>query len=222
MSTVWPAPPLPFLTLLRRETVSRLELLPGVFRGVYDSRLPQLRRNLLPAVRLYTQASAQGLSISIPEFRSTAELIIQVMAEDTGDVELAERMDRYCEIVKARLMSDGDWLQLFERIVSITTEYESTVEGEWRVSTANLTFALQYTEVFEPLIVDWLQTVGMKVDVIDPAADPNTGQPPNIQGGYHGGYPGPDGRIEAEATFTNPTPPEGWTPPPPRRRTRGS
>jgi hypothetical protein len=59
--------------------------------------------------------------------------------------------------------------------------------------------------------------VRLHVDVIDPAADPNTGEPgtpPNVEGGYPGGYPGPDGRVEAEFEVVNPEPPEGWTPPP--------
>ena len=52
---VLPSPmPLPCLTQLRQETASRLRTLPGVFQGVYDSRLPQMKRELLPAVRVYT------------------------------------------------------------------------------------------------------------------------------------------------------------------------
>jgi hypothetical protein len=209
--------PLPFLTELRQQTISRLKTLPGIFRDVYDSRLPQLKRGMLPAVRVYTAASSQGLSISIPEFRSTAQLIIQIIAEDGADPALAERMDRYADIVKARLLSDGVWLQLFERVLSIESEYDRTVEGEWRMTTVSLTFGIQYTEVWEPLVPDWLETVAIKVDVIDPAADPNTGNP-----GYPGGYPGPDGRIEIAATVINPQPPEGWTPPPVAPRDKGS
>ena len=217
--------PLPFLTKLRQETVSRLATIPGVFRGVYDSRLPQIKRELLPAIRVYTASSSEGLSISIPEFRSRASLVIQIICEDVTDPALAERVDRYCDIIKGRLLSDGAWLQIFERVLSIETEVDRTVEGEWRLTTATLSFTLQYTEVWEPYIPDWLESVHIKVDVIDPAADPNTGEPgtpPNVEGGYPGGYPGPDGRIEIDTRIFNPEPPEGWTPPPTPSPDKGS
>jgi hypothetical protein len=209
--------PLPALSQIRQETVSRLSAM-GVFRNVYDARLPQMKRELLPAVRVYTSASSQGLSINIPEFRTTASLMIQIICEDSNDPSLAELVDRYCDIVKYRLLGDGDWLQLFERVTNIESEFDRTVEGEWRLTTATLVFSIQYTEAWEPYVPDWLQTVEIKVDVIDPAADPNTGPPgtpPNVDGGYPGGYPGPDGRIEVDARVLNPTPPEGWEPPTP-------
>jgi hypothetical protein len=210
--------PLPWLAMIRQETVSRLQSLPNIFANVYDSRLPQITRELLPAVRVYSGATSQGLSISIPEFRTTAQLLIQIIAEDTNDPALAERMDRYADIVKARLLSDSTWLTLFERVLSMDTEYDRHVEGEWRTTTATIQFNIQYTEAWEPFVADWLQSVSLKVDVIDPAADPNTGPPgtpPNVPDGYPGGYPGPDGRIEVAADFINPTPPDGWAKPEP-------
>src|SRR5260370_34929068 len=110
-------PPVPYLTTLRQETVERLAGLP-VFKHVYDSRLPQLKRELLPALRVYTSATSQGLSISIPEFRTTAALVVQIVCEDTTDAKIAKRVDRYCELVKARLLRAGTWLQLFERVLA--------------------------------------------------------------------------------------------------------
>src|SRR5580704_363675 len=186
--------PVPCLTKLRHETIERLTALP-FFKHVYDSRLPQLRRDLLPALRVYTSASSQSLSISIPEFRTTASLLIQIVCEDTTDAKIAERVDRYCELVKARLLRDGKWLQLFERVLSIDTEIERSVEGEWRLTTATLTFSLQYTEAWEPFVPDWLESMKIEVDVIAPAADPNVR------------FPGPDGRIEVDARVTNKTKP---------------
>ena len=51
-----------------------------------------------------------------------------------------------------------------------------------------------------------LTSIVIKTDMIDPAADKNTPPvtDPNL-GGYHGGYPGPDGRIEHETHITLPT-----------------
>jgi hypothetical protein len=214
-------PPVPCLTKLRQETVERLHTLCPPFKHVYDSRLPQLRRDLLPAIRVYTTSeTSSGQSISIPDFRVTGELVIQLVCEDITDAKIAARIDRYVDIVKNRLLSDGDWLQLFERVLSMNTEFARSVEGEWRSTNATITFELQYTCVWEPLVPDWFETLRLDVDVIDPAADPNTGPPgtpPNVEGGYPGGWPGPDGRIEVEAQFVNPKPPEGWTPPTPAK-----
>src|SRR5262245_2160404 len=197
------------LTEMRQETVERLAALP-VFKNVFDSRLPQLKRGMLPAVRVYTSSTSDSVSINIPEFRSHVTLVIQIICEGPTDPEIAARIDMLCDVVKGRLMSDGDWLQLSERVVSVTTEFDRDVQGEWRTTTGTVTFSLQCTEVWEPNVPDWLESLKMLVDVIDPAADPNTGPPgtpPNVEGGYPGGWPGPDGRIEVDARFVNPTPP---------------
>jgi hypothetical protein len=203
---------------IRQETVNRLSELPA-FRRVYDARMPQLRRDMLPAVRVYTSATAAGLSISIPEFRTTTTLIVQIIAEDITDAATALKIDELCEAAKVRLLCDGKWLQLFERVLSIDTEVDRNIEGEWRNSVATMTFSLQCTEAYEPEIPDWLDKISLRratngrgfgVDVIDPAADPNTGPPgtpPNVEPqppGYPGGHPGPDGRIEVEAEFVMP------------------
>ncbi len=126
---------------LRQETVERLAEVPA-FRHVFNSRQPQLRRDLLPALRVYTSTTAQGLSISIPEFRATAQLVVQVVADDITDARSAETVDSLCEAVKTRLLCDPSWLVLFERVLSIDTEIERNVEGESRTTVATMTFAL--------------------------------------------------------------------------------
>jgi hypothetical protein len=173
---------------LRQETVERLSQVP-LFRRVFDSRQPQLRRDMLPAVRIYTAATAQGLSISIPEFRVTENLVVQIVAEDITDARSAARVDLLCEAAKERLLCDPKWLVLFERVLSIDTEIERNIEGESRTTIATLTFSLQCTEAYEPVIPDRLEKIKVDVDVIDPAADPNIR------------FPGPDGRIEVAAQF---------------------
>jgi hypothetical protein len=50
---------------LRQQTVERLADLP-VFRQVFDSRQPQLRRYMLPAIRVYTSTTAQGCRSAFP------------------------------------------------------------------------------------------------------------------------------------------------------------
>jgi hypothetical protein len=196
------------IATIRQETVERLaQLRPALFREVFDSRQPQLKREMLPAVRVYTSSTSQGLSISIPEFRTTTSLVVQICAEDVTDAATALRVDELAEAVKVRLLCDPWWLRLFERVDSIDTEVDRNIEGEWRTSICTLTFHLQCTEAYQYEPPDWLEKIHLDVDVIDPAADPNTGPPgtpPNVEGGYVGGHPGPDGRIEVAAEFLTP------------------
>jgi hypothetical protein len=200
--------PTPYITTLRKATVDALT---GLFPRVYDSRLPQLKRNLLPALRVYTTSeNLRGRSISIPDFLTIGHIIVQIVCEDITDASIAEKIDLYVEIVKTKLLTDAKWLVLFERVDSIEIEMDRSVEGEWRLTTATIDFGVQYSTAYEPDIRDWLETVDMKIDVIDPAADPNTGPPgtpPNVEGGYEGGYPGPEGRIEVHFPIVNPGPP---------------
>jgi hypothetical protein len=179
-----------YIAQLRQQTVERLAELP--FRHVFDSRQPQIRREMLPAVRVYTSSSAQGRSISIPDFLSTTTLVVQVVADDITDARSAETTDTLCEAVKTRLLCDPKWLVLFERVLSIDTEIERDIEGESRTTIATLTFALQVSEYYEPVIPDMLDHLHVDVDVIRPAADPNIR------------FPGPDGRIEVSADFLSP------------------
>jgi hypothetical protein len=178
-----------YVAQLRQGTVDRLASVP-VFRQVFDSRLPQLRRDMLPALRVYTTAAAaQGRSLNIPDFLTTTTLIVQLVAEDITDARSAEIVDTLCEAVKTRLLCDPSWLVLFERVSAIDTEIERNVEGESRTTIATITFSLQVSEYYEPVIPDRLEKIRIDIDVIRPAADPNIR------------YPGPDGRIEVSADF---------------------
>jgi hypothetical protein len=124
---------------------------------------------------------------------ATTTLVVQVVAEDITDARSAERVDALCEAAKSRLLCDPKWLVLFERVLSIDTEIERNVEGESRTTIATLTFALQVSEYYEPVIPDMLEHLHVDVDVIRPATDPNIR------------YPGPDGRIEVSADFLVPS-----------------
>jgi len=165
---------------LRQKTVERLADVPA-FRHVSDSRQPQLRREMLPALRVYTSTTAQGRSINIPDFLATGHLVIQAVAEDVTDARSAAAVDALCTAVKEWLLCDPTWLALGER----------NVEGEQRPTVATMTFAFQYSEWYEPVIPDRLEQIHIDVDVISPAADPNRR------------YPGPDGRIEVVADFVS-------------------
>lgn len=184
-----------YVASLRQQTVARLARL-AAFRHVFDSRQPMLRRDMLPALRVYSSSSAQGRSINIPDFLSTLNLVVQIVAEDITDARSAAGVDDLCEGVKEELLGDPSWLVLFERVLSIDTEIERNVEGEQRTTVATLTFALQFSEYYEPRIPDRLDHLHVDVDVIRPAADPNIR------------FPGPDGRIEVAAELLKPPGPD--------------
>jgi hypothetical protein len=173
---------------LRQETVTRLAGLPGI-RRVLDSRQVQVRRAMLPAIRVYTSASAENLSPNVQQYRTTISLVVQVIADDSTDADNAELVDDLCFAVKDRLLRDVKWLMLFERVLSFDTAIELNNEGDSRTVIGTLTFEIQESEVYEPIIEDDFERGEIQVDVIRPAADPNVK------------YPGPDGRIEAGSRF---------------------
>jgi hypothetical protein len=180
---------------LRQETVERLAEL-AAFRTALDTRQVQLRRSMLPAVRVYTSASATNLSANVNQFRTMTSLIVQIIAEDTNDAANAELVDTLCAAAKSRLLCDPSWLGLIERVLSVETVLDYNAEGESRTVIATLTFSLQDSELYEPVIPDWLESVRLRVDVISPAADPNIR------------FPGPDGRIEIAGVARFPPQPE--------------
>lgn len=173
---------------LRQETVRRLAEVPGI-RRVLDSRQVQLRRSMLPAIRVYTSASATNLSMNIQQYQTIISLVVQVIAEDVTDADNAALVDELCFAVKDRLLRDVKWLMLFERVLSFDTAVEFNSEGDSRTVIGTITFEIQESEVYEPIVEDDFLGGRIDVDVIRPAADPNVK------------YPGPDGRIEVGASF---------------------
>jgi hypothetical protein len=151
-----------------------------------------MKRELLPAVRVYTSAASQGLSISIPEFRTTASLVVQIICEDSNDAALAERIDLYCDIVKGRLLSDADWLQIFERVLAIETEFDRQIEGEWRLTTATPPSASIHRAWSPTSPTGWRRCDQRRRD--RPGRRPQhrrAGTPPNVEGGYPAAIPAP-------------------------------
>jgi hypothetical protein len=191
-----------YVAALRQDTVERLAHL-SQFRRVFDSRQAQISRAMLPAIRVYASQTSEGRSINIPDFLTTTNLVVQVIADDVTDVGSAERVDELCDDVKDWLLGDPEWLVNYERIAGITTDIDRDIEGESRTTVATITFAMTISEWYEPRVPDTLDRVDMKIDVIRPAADPNIR------------YPGPDGRIEVHGHFERPIP-APW-PPLPRR-----
>ena len=210
----------------RAITADLLNELPFFQGNVFNSRMPVIRRDLLPCVRIYT-ASDQRATIS--QMNSTsgylglALLTVQITVEAAADPAASDLLDLYCDAVEIKLLQSQAWLCNVSLINSIDTLFESDVQGEMRTTTASITFAMKYQDVSGltgvPVITDTngqplgdLESVLLMIDAIDPAADPNTaGHPTEPPDGYPGGYPGPDGRIEMSAVFIlNPATGTDW------------
>jgi hypothetical protein len=214
------------------------------FQGhVFNSRLPVIRRDLLPCVRIYTSNDQRA---SISQMNSTSGylgmslLTVQITVEAAADPAASDLLDLYCEAVEIKLLQSQEWLCFISLIPSVDTLFETDVQGEMRTITASITFALKYLPVTGssldsgitgvPVITDTegqplgeLESILLMIDAIDPAADPNTtGHPTEPPDGYPGGYPGPDGRIEVKAFIPLPVEPVQPEPPPEHHPPAGS
>jgi len=167
---------------------------------VFNARGVPLRRDLLPAVRIFCDAdtrTAANQAHALGWFIGDMQLKVQIVSEAPSDPTAADRSDQYCALVEAALLSDAAWLQLVPQVNGIETTVELDGEGEQRTVTATLDWSIRYQDCVQRDFPDDLKTILLELDFIDPPADPNTaGHPTEAPDGYPGGYPGPDGRVE--------------------------
>jgi hypothetical protein len=217
----------------RQVTTNLLMELPFFEGNVFNSRIPVLRRDLLPCARIYTTLDQRtpetALNVVSPH-NGLATLTVQVTVEAAADPACSDLLDLYVEAVEIKLLGSQAWLCNIAGIQSVDTVYELDALGEMRTANANVTFGLRYWEPARDVVTDLdgallptLERVLLQIDMIDPAADPNTtGHPTAPPDGYPGGYPGPDGRIELSAAITLPEVPPPRTPGQPQPPPGGS
>jgi hypothetical protein len=196
--------------------------------------LPWRRERPLPAIGVYTldergtPMTLGGSNMGPFQFRQSLELRIEVVvelptdADQTPDERLrldtAVPLDRLCAQVERATRRNPDWYIPCDSIEGIEAwwthqELGRVEDTDRRTAAAIVTALVNYTDIDEPEIADRLEDVGIAVDVIDPAADPNTtGHPTEPPPHYPGGYPGPDGRIEVEFNVPGPGQPPFWPP----------
>jgi hypothetical protein len=162
---------------VRADTLELLRTLPY---QVHSSRVDPFKEDKTPIINVqYAKISRQCLSHDLT-FRAVASLrVIVSVCKTTGyDVLL----DTVVGEVLDKLLTDAIWDTRYEAVSEILTEYDYREAGETNQAAALITFEIQYTDKYEPRIVNNLESIHVDVDVISPAADP---------------LPGPDGRIEA-------------------------
>jgi hypothetical protein len=204
-------PPELYRTRLRTAVTKLLSELQAFHGHVYNMRTPVMRRDMLPAVRVFTLQDSRVNSAAahdIGVLDGTLTLRIQVIVEQPADPKLSDNLDWHCWLAETALLSDPKVRRELRCINSIDTSIDLDVQGEMRTATATMDYDVRYNDCFELVLPDELRTLHFNLDFIDPPADPNTGPPgtpPNVEGGYPGGYPGPDGRIENQFEVTFPT-----------------
>jgi len=199
--------------VVRERTVAQLKGRTAAGDRVYPSRvLPFRRENPLPAISVYTNTewgTPLG-NMSAFQFQESLQLTVEAVvelptaSEQTPDerlhLDVAVPLDALCQEIEYALWPNFAW---YDCMISGAERKEwryelgAPPETDRRTAAAVLTATLNYADIYEPTIVDEFQTLWLAIDVIDPAADPNTtGHPTDPPDGYPGGYPGPDGRVE--------------------------
>lgn len=192
----------PMRTRIRARSTEVLAMLPPFAGHIFNARSPVLRRDLLPAVRVYADRDTRlnaSANQDIGWFEGELALTVQVIVDAGADPEVNDTLDTLCALVETALLTDPDWRRMAPMVGSIETDFTQDDQGELRTAIATMTMALTYADCIQREFPDDLRRVRMRLDFVDPPADPNTeGHPTEPPDGYPGGYPGPDGRVEVE------------------------
>lgn len=157
-----------FRTHIREVTVDALSRL-GLFKEVFNSRETVIVREQLPCCKVWTpREGGPSISIGVPNFRATTDLVLQIVIEGNHDEINALVIDELCETVILFLVESAYWQTQFEYITNLETEVETNTEGEMRTVTATITFTLQWNYLFITRIHDELETVTTKVKTTEP------------------------------------------------------
>lgn len=172
---------------------------------VFPTRLDAVEPAELPAIGVYTPREAgESLDAAEPTFRNRLDLVIELKVGGGEAPELDGSADDLCEEIEGALLREPAWVGLFGRFPEYTVETDYEQGGSQRTLGQTLRLTCTWDESHEPKVDDLFERLRLRVDLRDPAADPNTGNTVPGSGGedpYPGGYPGPDGRTEAEAEF---------------------
>jgi len=184
---------------IRSITISQLEAA-GIVAGgrVYNSRVYPIAATDCPALNVFTPSETgkndRGVR-HVPTFERELTLRVDIHIAAKSDT-WADAGDDLAEGVIAALMQDPDFIASLgiSNFSFQNTNIQASGEGADSVATIMLEFGLAYDEFYEPTVSDAFEATDIGLDAIDPA-DANTGHEDD-PGGYPGGSPGPDGRIE--------------------------
>ena len=173
---------------VRNATVTRLLGRTAADQRVFASRSIPIPQEALPAIRVFTPGETNAsASIHVPVFRRTLQLGVEGVTFAATDAELDDAADNLAEEIKNALLTDAEWVAMFERVENIETGLFLDTESDRRRISAQILFSLRLATItYEPAVFDALDTVNVEVDVVDPPETPG---------------PGGERTIEAEATI---------------------
>lgn len=153
-----------------------------VGKNIHNSKVTAFEGRGLPGINVVTPSqSATSRSININSYTATLKLNIEIYVACMDD--WTAKADEIAELVEEGLLSDVEFNNLFSEVATYDVEYSLYDQGARPIVTEILSFSLTYFQEYQPTIEDDFAEAHIKVDVIDPIADP---------------HPGPDGRIEFE------------------------
>lgn len=153
-----------------------------VGKNILNSKVTPFEGKTLPGINVVTPSqNATSRSLNIPSFTTSLKLNVEiyVAAMDAWTA----KADTIAEAVEECLLSDPEFAGQISDITSYDVEYSLYDQGVRPIVVEILSFSLSYFQEYHPRIEDDFAEAHIKVDVIDPIADP---------------HPGPDGRIEFE------------------------
>ncbi len=153
-----------------------------VGKNIYNSKVTPFEGRLLPGINVVTTSQkATSRSININSFAANLTLNIEIYVSCMD--KWTAKADEIAEAVEECLLSDPGFNNLFSEAATYDVEYSLYDQGARPIVAEILSFNLTYFQEYQPKIEDDFVEAHIKVDVIDPIADP---------------HPGPDGRIEFE------------------------
>lgn len=149
-------------------------------RNIVDSKVSPFSIAQLPGVNVVTPTqNGTQRSLNVPVFANSLKLNIEIYVEAMNG--WVAKADEIAEVIENCLLCDPEFTQKAQ-IQNFDVEYQ-ILEGAKPMVVEILSLTLEFGKEYEPIINDELETVNIKVDVIEPIANP---------------LPGPDGRKEFE------------------------
>lgn len=173
---------------IRETTVQKLKsdekLKKLVRNNIFNSKVTPFEGKGLPGINVVTASqNASVRSLNIPSFTANLKLNIEIYVAAMEN--WTAKADEIAEAVEECLLTDPEFVSLFSDVSSYDVEYSLYDQGARPIVVEILSLNLSYYQEYHPKVDDDFVEAHIKVDVIDPIADP---------------HPGPDGRIEFEVT----------------------
>lgn len=180
---------------------------------VFGSRDTSLQQGDVPAVLVYILSErGEGMpGRTEPQFRTTLTLVIDCLAASTNLRRCETMLDALSEQVTEGLLRSPKFVgaknpdtggKLFEGFSDLVVTVAFSGEGDRHNGTTRIALGIRFHDVYPPLVLQPLTTIGLNTDTIQPADQTGT---------YLPAYPaprtqGPDGRIDIGGVVTLPQP----------------